>query len=77
MKKTMSEFDSVGVLEHQCSNTAYQRADAGDRRTQRMKRCCEKKQDDRSDPLVSYLALTLKGHPSLTDPLLHRDKDDS
>lgn len=34
----------------------------------------KKKVDDRSGLLVSYLALTLKGHPSLIDPSPLRDK---
>jgi len=68
----MTESDSVGVLEHQCSNI-----EAGDRHTQRTTGPCEEKQDDRTGPLVSYLALTLKGHPFLIDPLPHKDKDDS
>lgn len=74
----VSECDSVGVLEHQCSNTAYQRKRRRESGIHRGRRgLCEERQDDRSSPLVSYLALTLKGHPSLIDPSLHRDKDDS
>lgn len=47
------------------------------RRTEDNGELCKKKKkkvDDRSGPLVSYLALTLKGHPSLIDPSPRRDK---
>lgn len=38
---------------------------------------CEERQGDRSGPLVSYLALTLKGHLSLIDASLQRQRRQS
>lgn len=73
-REMVSGCDSVGVLERRCGNTAYQRKrrrEAG--AAQRTAGPCEERPDDRRSPLVSYLALTLKGHPSLIDPP-RRDK---
>lgn len=77
MREVVSECDSVGVLEHQHNNTAYQRKWRQEAGIQKRMGPCEEKLDDRSGPLVSYLALTLKGHSSLIDLSLQRDKDNS
>lgn len=66
-----------GALERHCSNAALSQRGEERRGIHKDEGLPEKKQDDRTGPLVSYLTVTLKGHPSLIDPMLHRDKDDS